>query len=115
MRIVYISYSAKQAWEFLKGIADELSKKALTVLDKRTLNLATKNINIIAISLDSPQIALIGYPQPDYVCNCGYPGKYVSDKHYECVEQKIKHIKIRFQESVKYITEQELRELIGVV
>ena len=115
VRIVYISYSDKQAYEFLQEIANKLAKKKPTVLDKRTFSLATDGVNIIALSVDSPKIALIGYPQPDYVCNCGYPDKYYSDKHYECVEQKIKYIETRFQEHVKYITEQELRELIGVV
>lgn len=77
--------------------------------------MTTDNLVIQAVSIDSSLASLIGHPQPDYVCNCGYPDKYVRNKYYEYVEQKIKHIETRFQESVKYITEQELKELIGVV
>lgn len=115
MKILYIAYSAKQAYEFLREIGNKLPIDQTRILCKKELILTTDNLVIQAVSIDSSLASLIGYPQPDYVCNCGYPNKYVSNKHYEYVEQKIKHIKTRFQESVKYITEQELKELIGVV
>ena len=116
MRIMYIAYNYAQADRFLCGIAKKLNNKGETVAINRAMfEVSTNKLNLIAVPLNSPKSALIGYPQPDYVCNCGYPDKYVSNKHYECIEQKIRHIKTRFQESVKYITEQELKEIIGVV
>lgn len=116
MRIVYIAYDYAQADRFLCGIAKKLKNEYSAVAINRVrLEVSTNKLTVVAIPLNSPKSTLIGYPQPDYVCNCGYPGKYASNKHYEYVEQKIKHIKTRFQESVKYITEQELKELIGVV
>ena len=110
--IEYISFSTRQADNFLREMADFMRNKGINfTVDRKNSSIATPQFRIICTPIFGGHIGR-SRSKVKFVINDGYPTEKLSQTQFEKVNLIIDDIKSKFKSDVEYISIEQLKTLI---